>query len=114
MRRNRNSIPRVREDLSSKKIVFGLLDLGNPEIEPGLSVVADRIRNGLEHVSADRLIVAPDCGMKTCPPHRIRQTEGDVRCGGNRPQRDQLPPCRSDFGVLAAAEGRRFTLRPPT
>jgi 5-methyltetrahydropteroyltriglutamate--homocysteine methyltransferase len=26
--------------------------------------VADRIRAALEHVSVDRLIIAPDCGMK--------------------------------------------------
>ena len=26
------------------------------------------------------------------PPHRIRKIEGDVRCRGNRTQRDQLAP----------------------
>jgi len=46
----------------------GVLDLGNPEIEPA-SVVADRIRNGLRHVAPDRLVVAPDCGMKYMPRH---------------------------------------------
>jgi 5-methyltetrahydropteroyltriglutamate--homocysteine methyltransferase len=56
----------VLKDLSSKKIMLGVLDLGNPEIEPA-AVVADRIRNGLKHVSADRLVVAPDCGMKYMP-----------------------------------------------
>ena len=58
----------VLKDLSSKKIMLGVLDLGNPEIEPA-SVVADRIRNGLKHVSADRLVIAPDCGMKYMPRH---------------------------------------------
>jgi 5-methyltetrahydropteroyltriglutamate--homocysteine methyltransferase len=43
-----------------------VLDLGNPEIEP-TEVVAARIRNGLKHVAADRLVVAPDCGMKYLP-----------------------------------------------
>jgi len=28
-----------------------------------------RIRNGLKHVAADRLVVAPDCGMKYMPRH---------------------------------------------
>jgi 5-methyltetrahydropteroyltriglutamate--homocysteine methyltransferase len=56
----------VLGDLSSKKIMLGVLDLGNPEIEPA-SVVADRIRNGLKHVPAERLVVAPDCGMKYLP-----------------------------------------------
>jgi 5-methyltetrahydropteroyltriglutamate--homocysteine methyltransferase len=43
-----------------------VLDLGDPEIEPA-TVVADRIRNGLKHVAPDRLVVAPDCGMKYLP-----------------------------------------------
>jgi 5-methyltetrahydropteroyltriglutamate--homocysteine methyltransferase len=58
----------VLRDLSSKKIMLGVLDLGNPEIESA-AVVADRIRNGLKHVPAERLVVAPDCGMKYMPRH---------------------------------------------
>ena len=58
----------VLNDLSSKKILLGVIDLGNPEIET-VSVIADRIRHGLEYVSADRLIPAPDCGMKYLPRH---------------------------------------------
>ena len=56
----------VLKDLSSKKIMLGVLDLGNPEIETA-DAVADRIRNGLNHVPAERLVVAPDCGMKYMP-----------------------------------------------
>src|SRR5207248_3135961 len=41
-------------------------DLGNPEVET-IADIADRIRNGLKHVAADRLVVAPDCGMKYMP-----------------------------------------------
>lgn len=58
----------VLRDLSSKKIMLGVLDLGNPEIETA-AVIADRIRNGLKHVPAERLVVAPDCGMKYMPRH---------------------------------------------
>src|SRR3954451_9939975 len=58
----------VLKDLSSKKIMLGVLDLGDPGIEP-VAVVADRIRNGLKHVTAERLVVAPDCGMKYMPRH---------------------------------------------
>jgi len=32
-------------------------------------VIADRIRHGLKYVAADRLIAAPDCGMKYMPRH---------------------------------------------
>jgi 5-methyltetrahydropteroyltriglutamate--homocysteine methyltransferase len=56
----------VLADLSSKKIMLGVIDLGNPAIETA-DVIADRIRHGLKYVSADRLIPAPDCGMKYMP-----------------------------------------------
>jgi len=56
----------VLKDLSNKRILVGVLDLGDPEIEP-VSVVADRIRNALKHVAPERLVVAPDCGMKYMP-----------------------------------------------
>jgi 5-methyltetrahydropteroyltriglutamate--homocysteine methyltransferase len=56
----------VLKDLSAKKIMLGVLDLGDPDIE-SIDVVAGRIRNGLKHVAADRLVVAPDCGMKYMP-----------------------------------------------
>jgi 5-methyltetrahydropteroyltriglutamate--homocysteine methyltransferase len=58
----------VLADLSLKKIMLGVIDLGNPEIETS-AVIADRIRHGLKYVAADRLIPAPDCGMKYMPRH---------------------------------------------
>jgi 5-methyltetrahydropteroyltriglutamate--homocysteine methyltransferase len=58
----------VLKDLSSKKIMLGVLDLGNPEVEPA-AVIAGRIRNGLKYVPPERLVVAPDCGMKYMPRH---------------------------------------------
>jgi 5-methyltetrahydropteroyltriglutamate--homocysteine methyltransferase len=58
----------VLKDLSSKTIMLGVLDLGNPEIET-VATVADRIRNGLKYVAAERLVPAPDCGMKYMPRH---------------------------------------------
>ncbi len=56
----------VLKDLSSKKIMLGVLDLGDPAIET-TETVAGRIRNGLKHVAAERLVIAPDCGMKYMP-----------------------------------------------
>ena len=58
----------VLADLATKKILLGVIDLANPEIETA-AVIADRIRHGLKYVSADRLIPAPDCGMKYMPLH---------------------------------------------
>ena len=54
--------------MSGKKIMLGVLDLGDPGIETA-DVIAERIRNGLKYVTADRLIPAPDCGMKYMPRH---------------------------------------------
>jgi 5-methyltetrahydropteroyltriglutamate--homocysteine methyltransferase len=49
--------------LPGKTILFGVLDLGSNEVESAETVAA-RIRGALAHVPAERLIVAPDCGMK--------------------------------------------------
>lgn len=49
--------------LPSKTIALGVLDLSDDRIETP-EEVARRIERALEHVPADRLIVAPDCGLK--------------------------------------------------
>jgi 5-methyltetrahydropteroyltriglutamate--homocysteine methyltransferase len=59
----------ILKDLSNKSIMLGVLDLGTPEVEAA-ETVAERIRAGLKHVSAERLVVAPDCGMKYMPRER--------------------------------------------
>jgi 5-methyltetrahydropteroyltriglutamate--homocysteine methyltransferase len=53
----------VLAELRGKTIILGVLDLSTPEIETA-GVVAERIRQGLKYVPAERLIPAPDCGMK--------------------------------------------------
>jgi len=53
----------VLEKLPSKQIMLGVIDLADPRIETP-EVVADRIRRALPHVAAERLVIAPDCGMK--------------------------------------------------
>ncbi len=58
----------VLKELSSKKIMLGVLDLGNSEIETP-ETVAGRIRHGLKYVAPERLVAAPDCGMKYMPRH---------------------------------------------
>jgi len=56
----------VLKDLSGKKIVLGVIDLGDLSIETP-QVVAERLRRGLQYVAPDNLIAAPDCGMKYLP-----------------------------------------------
>jgi len=53
----------VLKDLSGKTIMLGVINLGDPIVERP-EQVAERIRAGLKHVAPDRLIPAPDCGMK--------------------------------------------------
>jgi len=56
----------VLADLAPKKIMLGVLVLSDLVVETPQRV-AERIRLGLKHVSPDRLIPAPDCGMKYLP-----------------------------------------------
>jgi 5-methyltetrahydropteroyltriglutamate--homocysteine methyltransferase len=53
-------------ELSPKVVVLGVLDLGDHQVESP-QAVADRIRAALAHVPAERLVPAPDCGMKYLP-----------------------------------------------
>jgi len=53
----------VLDELPSKRIQFGVLDLRDQVVETP-AVVAARIEAALEHVPAERLVVAPDCGCK--------------------------------------------------
>jgi 5-methyltetrahydropteroyltriglutamate--homocysteine methyltransferase len=53
----------VLKDLSMKTIMLGVINLGDQIVETP-EQVAERIRAGLKHVSPERLVPAPDCGMK--------------------------------------------------
>jgi 5-methyltetrahydropteroyltriglutamate--homocysteine methyltransferase len=54
------------DELSPKVVVLGVLDLGDSGAETP-EEVAERIRAALVHVPAERLVPAPDCGMKYLP-----------------------------------------------
>ncbi|MBV9607431.1 MAG: hypothetical protein JO027_20115 [Solirubrobacterales bacterium] len=56
-------------DLDPKIVVLGVLDLGAAHVETP-EEVADRIRAALAYVPAERLVPAPDCGMKYLPRAR--------------------------------------------
>ena len=53
----------VLKELSQKTILLGVLDLGSAAVETA-GEVADRLRAGLQYIAAERLVAAPDCGMK--------------------------------------------------
>ena len=56
----------VLEKLPGKTIILGVLDLSTHEVETP-ETVAERIRRALAHVEPERIIVAPDCGLKYLP-----------------------------------------------
>jgi 5-methyltetrahydropteroyltriglutamate--homocysteine methyltransferase len=56
----------VLRQLPSKTIILGVIDLSDMNVETP-QAVADRIRSALVYVPADRIVVAPDCGMKYLP-----------------------------------------------
>jgi len=53
----------VLKDLAPKQVVLGVLDLNDPAAETAAAVAA-RIRAALKYLPPERLIPAPDCGMK--------------------------------------------------
>jgi 5-methyltetrahydropteroyltriglutamate--homocysteine methyltransferase len=56
----------VLKKLPGKTIILGVLDLSDMAVETPETVAA-RIRRALPHVPAERIVVAPDCGLKYLP-----------------------------------------------
>ncbi len=57
---------KVLAELPDKQIMVGCIDLSDPKIETP-EVVAARVRRALPYVAKERIILAPDCGMKYLP-----------------------------------------------
>jgi 5-methyltetrahydropteroyltriglutamate--homocysteine methyltransferase len=56
----------VLDELPSKAIILGVIDLDDQAVETP-EVVADRIRRALPYKSLHQIVAAPDCGMKYLP-----------------------------------------------
>jgi 5-methyltetrahydropteroyltriglutamate--homocysteine methyltransferase len=83
----------VLEKLPGKTIILGVLDLSTHEIETP-ALVAERIRRALPYVPAERLIIAPDCGLKYLPR--------DVAFGKMKAMADGARLVRADLEVEMA------------
>jgi 5-methyltetrahydropteroyltriglutamate--homocysteine methyltransferase len=57
---------KVLDKLPSKTIILGVIDLSDMNVETP-ETVASRIRKALPYAPAERIVVAPDCGMKYLP-----------------------------------------------
>jgi 5-methyltetrahydropteroyltriglutamate--homocysteine methyltransferase len=83
-----NLDPELLRALPDKTIVLGVLDLGDAHAETA-EAVAERIRRALAVVAPERLVVAPDCGMKYLPRElAFRKLEAMV--AGAQIVRDEL------------------------
>ena len=76
----------VLKSLASKTLIVGVIDLSDDSEVEDVETVAGRIRNALKFVDAERLILAPDCGMKYLPREKafgklsaLAQAAADVR-----------------------------------
>ncbi len=56
----------VLQKLPGKTIILGVLDLSKHDVETPETVAA-RIRRALPFITPDRLVIAPDCGLKYLP-----------------------------------------------
>ena len=65
----------VLADLADKTIILGVVDLSTPQVEPA-EVVAARVRRAYPYRAPERLVIAPDCGMKYLPRE---SAEGKMR-----------------------------------
>jgi 5-methyltetrahydropteroyltriglutamate--homocysteine methyltransferase len=79
----------VLERMRNKTMVVGVLDLGTAQVETQ-SVVEGRIRAALQHISPERLVIAPDCGMKYLPRAAAFEKLEVMACA-TRTVRDALP-----------------------
>ncbi len=59
------------EALGNKTIMVGVINLGDETPETP-EIVADRIRKALKYIPPERLIAAPDCGLKYLPRESAR------------------------------------------
>ena len=57
----------VLKSLAGKTLIVGVIDLADDSPVEDVDTIAARIRNALRFVEPERLILAPDCGMKYLP-----------------------------------------------
>jgi 5-methyltetrahydropteroyltriglutamate--homocysteine methyltransferase len=79
----------ILESLEGKTIILGVLDLSTHDVETP-EIVAARIRRALPHVAPERIIVAPDCGLKYLPR--------DVAYGKMKAMADGAAIVRAELG----------------
>ena len=88
----------VLAKLPSKTIVLGVIDLSTKTVETP-ELVAERIRRALPYANPERIIVAPDCGMK--------YLSRDVAFGKMKAMADGASIVRQEFARSEIGRARR-------
>ena len=83
----------VLSGLRGKTIILGVLDLSTPEIESAEEVAA-RIRRALPYVDPEKVVIAPDCGMKYLP-REVADGKMQAMVAGARLVRAELAPAQT-------------------
>jgi len=63
---HRNNNLNLLEKFSSKTIILGVVKIASSEMESE-EKINQRVRQALEHIDRERLILAPDCGLSFLP-----------------------------------------------
>ncbi len=78
----------VLRSLRDKTLIVGVIDLSDESPVEDVETIEARIKNALRFVEAERLILAPDCGMKYLPREKafgklsaLAQAAARVRAG---------------------------------
>jgi 5-methyltetrahydropteroyltriglutamate--homocysteine methyltransferase len=75
------------EAFGDKTIIFGLIDIGKPEVET-VSGIEAQIRRILEYVDPDRLALGPDCGMIFLDPDTAKAKLTNLALATHRVRED--------------------------
>ena len=59
---HRHNDLRLLEHFQRTKVIFGVIAIARSRVEP-VEEIGARLREALEHIDAERLIAAPDCGL---------------------------------------------------
>lgn len=69
---HQNNDLKLLECFKRTKVIFGVVQVANSRVETQ-EEIESRLREALKHIDAERLIVAPDCGLAFLPPGLLKQ-----------------------------------------
>jgi 5-methyltetrahydropteroyltriglutamate--homocysteine methyltransferase len=90
-RKGQEDLPVVRKFGWDRDLGLGVLDVKSAEVETP-ELIANRIRNALELVPADRLVVNPDCGLRNLTGTVARAKLAAMVAGTAAVRRELSPP----------------------